>query len=431
MKWHIGIYFLAFFFLYLFLGLWGSGFNSRIYTEYDLFYDIDSNLQFELMYMRDLTNLDRHPFVFWLLPFLKAIQFLGHIGEKEAVLLLQALVGSLNNILLLSILKKINVKPFMALLFMLIYAFSFSTLLFVSFPEIYVYSALIGLIFLYTILVMTENKREANLWHLFLLSLLVCCGTGVNLINFVLYLPLLYYCFLKQGQGILKKICIFLSMTVCTGFVFLLVGEILWGTFEFLLSGGKLTSYKAIEWFHLPRNNLLQVFQETWIAPFYALDTIFVKKIQRWCFLAGQDMLWFIPFFVFVGFSKCYRYIKKTSQIIWFLLGTIILHTFLNCFYNDTWFLYSQNYFFYIIVCLAFFYSQTNNKSAILILAMFLCFQIFMNLNVISIFMEWINQDVPVNFIAIVPNIVKILILVILGFSAFLSYFLRPKTKDK
>ena len=426
MKAVLGYVFLAFFSVYFFLGLWGSGYNNRIYTEYDLFYDIDSNLQFGLMYMKDLTNLDRHPFAFLILPVLKVIEFLFGVGERGAVLLAQAMVGAFNNILLFLILKKIKIKPVISVLFTLIYGFGFSTLVFVSFPEIYVYSSLIGLMFLYAVIAFTQNKSKAS-WGQAVLAILACAGLGINLINIVLYLPMLVYYFLKKKRW--KYVLIFIITEGVLLGALAALGETLWGISGVLMPGGELKSYPALEWFNSSRNKFMPVFQETWIAPFYALDTFLIEEVQRWRFLEEQSILLYIPFVLLILGSQFYRYMKKVPAIIFVSLGVVVLHMMLNCFYNTTWFLYAQNYFFYLIVFLAYFYSKTNHKVAVGVLGAFLAFEIFLNFNVISVLINWLNVGIKVNPMNILSKMMVILILAGLGEIVALYHLYLKKKK--
>ena len=116
--------------------------------------------------MKSMQDIDRHPFIFFLTPLLKIISYILS-NPKLALILFQVVIATLNNLLLLLILKKMKIRDSVAALFTLIYALSFSTLLFVSFPEIYLYSSCIGLLLTLCILPRSAPQHtHRNLYHI-------------------------------------------------------------------------------------------------------------------------------------------------------------------------------------------------------------------------------------------------------------------------
>lgn len=416
--------------VYLFCGLICSYYNTLIYELPDIFYDTDINYHYNLLYMeKGSISLDRHPFTFIVAFVLKTISFF--IPSPKLVLLFcQAVVATFNNIILFVILRRIKIRLSSSVFFTMIYAFSFSTLFFVSFPEVYLYSSCIGLLLTYFILPdsVLFGKSLSEQTRTLVVAFLCVCGFGINTVNIVLYIPLLIYYFSEISQT-QRKFCIF---TFFFSFMLLFSVFVIIGEFVCHLSG-MLFSDMSLSWVKLDFSltRAVKVFQETFIAPFYALDTdlILKKGAYGWYFTDIQNPLYFIPFLLLMVFADFRKHREKTPYIIYACAGVVILHAFMNYFYNITWFLYSQNYLFLFIVFMAYLYSETNAKKQAFILSAFLIFQILLNFKMLYVFAVWLNGSV----IPLIPDAVaKVAFadLVIIGISV-LCHIIAHKSGER
>lgn len=381
--------------LYIFLGLMGTFYNDLIYFRCNLFYDTDTSIKYNLIYMNSTVDIDRHPFIFALTPILKMISYL--VWPKNfALILFQAIVATLSNVLLFWIMKKINIRHSTAIFFTLIYAFSFSTLFFVLFPEIYLYSSCVGLLLTYFVCCYhpcggTQVVNE-ELFFVFIVAFLCVLGFGINPVNIVLYIPLLIY-FFGNVDGRKKRDMFwhFLFLFVIIFCFLAFVGEILYSLVTSLAQ-----DYPAVKWIKIDFSvsRLIKMLQETLIAPFYALETSFDAKEISWNFVTKQSFLLFLPALIFVLAPFCKRKLLQVPKIIWIFCSIVLIHTVLNFFYNSTWFLYSQNYLFFLVIILAYFYCGTSVRLQYIVLSLFLLFQILCNFNMLAVFIRWLNEDV-------------------------------------
>ncbi len=367
---------------YLFLGITGSYYNTTIFERNDIFYDADIK-NYGLFPEKIQIGLDRHPFVFILFPFLKALNLI--ICDTRLTLLsFQAAIAVLNNILLFTILKRLSIRRSTSAFFTLIYAFSFSTLFFVSFPEIYLYSSCIGLLLTYCIL---SDRSPA--FKTPVVALLCLCGFGINTINIVLYIPLLFYYFsqIKPTREKISSLKIFFISFGLMFSSFFLAGEFIYSVSSSVFSASSLA------WLDLDfsAGRFMKIFWETFIAPFYALNTDYIpqKKSLGWYFADQQSPLYLIPFIIMIVASNLRKSFTKAPAVIYIFIGTVLLHTVLNCFYNITWFLYSQNYLFLFVAFMAYLHTKTDEKLQAVVLSFFLGTQIILNFKMLYTLFTW------------------------------------------
>ena len=392
-------YFLLFFSVYLFLGLVGTFYNNIVDFRFDLFYDTDPSIKYNLIFMNTLTDLDRHPFVFVMTPILRLLSFITQ-EPKLAFLLFQAAIATLNNFLLFKILRKININFSTSVLFTLIYAFSFSTLLFVSFPEIYLYSPLIGLILVYYILGVKKEQLSVfntikDMLPVLVISFLCILGFGINLINIVLYIPLLIYFFSLSSHKIRKDAILTFIFSGLIFYSFLtLCGEIFFPFLSALITTSSILNYRALDWVMVDfsTQRFIQVLRESLIAPFYALETYFNLNKSGWWFSKEQSIFLLFPFFI-LAFFPFFKKVQSVPKIIYYFGAIIMLHLILNYFYNSTWFLYSQNYLFFLVIILSYFYSKITHPIKNIILMMFLSFEIIFNIMMLGLFYFALNTN--------------------------------------
>lgn len=351
-------------------------------------------IKYNLLFMNSLRDIDRHPFIFILTPFLKLITILLN-NPKLALILFQAFIATINNIILFLILKKIIIRNSTVIFFTLIYAFSYSTLLFVSIPEFYLYSACVNLMLTWFVFCYNSNE-QCTLNKYFpplLLSCLCVLGFGINLINIILYIPLLIYFFLNIQQKRIQKFIIFLFFFFFIFFLLLCIGEIFYPLWENLLPRNSIMKYRALEWIKVDFSidRLLSVIQETLVAPFYALESTLSLPIA-WNFSKTQNFILLLPMILFIPFYK--MKLSFFTKQIFVTFSIVMIHLIANFFYNNSWFLYSQNYLFLLIVIYAHFYSKIDEKIQNWILGFYLIFQTFLNVITLTILMNSIYQNI-------------------------------------
>lgn len=424
--------FLLFFSFYLLWGLVSSNYNILVRTRFDLFYDIDTSIKFASIYMDTLQGIDRSPFIFVLTPIVKLLN-LFIPNKMFCILFLQSIVATINNFILYIILDKINVKKITIIFFVLIYALSFSTLLFTFFPEKYIYSSFLGLLLTYIIMSFDGEQnykatQDESVKYIMLTSLLCILGLGINIINIVLYIPILAYFFSLYPK---KERCIAIILfIICFSSYFAIL--YLCGEYFYSFSSSFSQAGNALHWFNVGFSieKVIQVFQETFIAPFYALSSYFDAEKIEWNFHKQQSILYFIPCTVLLLLSILKGKNIKNNNIIWAFLAVVILHFMMNFIYNDTWFLYSQNYLFYIIVIMAYFYSNINKRIQIVILSMFLLTQIYINYKIFMIFMLGLNKNI---ILSVSISLVYVIItdIIIVSFISLIKLFLTKYKKTK
>ena len=176
--------------------------------------------------------------------------------------------------------------------------------------------------------------------------------------------------------------------------VFIILSEFVYG------SSSSVFSTNSLLWVEpdFSVHKAIRVLQETFMAPFYALDTEFVLKGEHygWYFKEVQHFLYFIPFLTLVIFSGFWKKQENIPVVIYYLIAVVALHLLLNCFYNKTWFLYSQNYLCFMVILFAYLYSKTSKNRQISVLSLFLLVQVVLNFKMLYHFAVWLNKSVSV-----------------------------------
>ena len=410
---------LCFFSLFLFYICWGIAFSylkDKMYISNDTFYDMDPRV--DLFFAYDTASLEKHLFIYLFTPFVKIINYIIQ-NDILTLLLLQSATASFNVFLLYKLLKKLNVKKYTSLLFSLIYAFSFSTLMFTVYIESYIFSSCIGLLF--TNYIISHKGKQFSLLSTFIVSLLYILGFGINFINCILYIPLITYFIINQPtKDRLKSLGYFLLFASLFSSIFYIYEEIFWNiTYNLFYRFSESRFKDMLHWIttsQIKREQTLQIFKDTLIAPFYALSTqhnpIKTNEISYFSFISKINDIYTIPFLTIILFPL-YKLKKiQFSNLTKILMLIVFMHLNFNFFWaasQTTWFLYSHNYFFCLIAVLAVYWNKIDKKQQYIILIPFLIIQIFLNLRQLTIFIPWTNSRFLHEEIFSIKNIMPII----------------------
>ncbi len=412
------VLFLFFVFVYLIFGFCFNFYNDKIVQAWNGFtFGMDTGRGYEYFtsinpwgtnYAHPLIPLSVAP-VFY---FVKGI----FASTRASAISVLPVVASLNIVMLFSLLKKLTNNTRISLLTALVYGFGFSTIIFSTLFENYIFSAFFNFVLLfYAISIKDNNKKLTNI-EIFTLALLTIFSFGINLINVVTCLFIVVFVvFLKRKDiksfliNILKYIFVF--AVLCTTLVslqkFSYGTRFFTGAFSF--ENGKITHNAIERWGDKEASieKIKTVFQYNLVMPFYCLKLKNISKPRKAFWDYRKDLnntsvekqeyyyvpVWlkdkcnpshFIIASIFLLMHIVF-YIKQNKKIqnksiIKLLFSIVCLNIMFNYFFDvNEGFLFSQNFFIFLVLLLGLVASNVKNKYIEYIYGGFVVFLVYKN----------------------------------------------------
>lgn len=381
------VLFFIMFFVYATCGFYLFFYNDLISnTRWDLLYGFDTGLKFIRMYKNSTALLtDGHPLSGMIVPYVKLLQ--SFIMSPRAVCIVaQSLLASSSVCLFLSCMNKLSSNKILNNLLSLIYAFSFSTLITASIPELYIYSGFLQCLFLYYVLTITQDEQsKITKIQIFLLALLTTLNFGINLINILPSIFLIIYTLWKKyGLDYKSFFKIFANIIACAITLVLVLTYFQKATFRCHTFMGSIVSAIKHEKEHPyakfvnklePEIKLQYTIKGHFIQPLYAMRSELRKRVYEfegdknfptiktrlWNFTTEQKPIRFVPFLLFLLIPLCFNVLAikrcKYKSLLLSLFSIVLIAGICNYFFEvKNCFIYSQNHLCYLLMLIALLY---------------------------------------------------------------------------
>lgn len=304
------------------------------------------------------------------------------------LIVLQSVLGSSCVCLVFSLLKNLTGKKKIALICALSYGFSFSTILFCSIPETYIYSAFFQLLF-WNYIIHLSKENKLSFINILTLSLIGVLCYGINLSNIIFFIIGLVF-LLKEvcADNFKLQITNFLKVLTFFGIILIVLSciqEITYGhvcniidkLIHYHQGKGGLVDFRYTD-FSLSLEKLNDVLVSSFSAPvvlakFWLLPNFNRSQMPLPVF-AVNDSFSFHNIIIFtfcyllpLGFLfKFFNNIKNKKFIVLFIF-VICVNFLFNLFYGFTYgpsesILFSQNYLCLIFICLGLILSEIKNE---------------------------------------------------------------------
>ena len=421
---HIYIIALAFFMLYLAIGILFS-YRSETYHANNFFFEADN--------YRSLYDLTSHEFnhyrtkvhpIFVLL-FQPISLFINILFKSDilSVIVLQSILGSVNIILIYKIFEIIKINKKINIILILIYGFSFSTLIFVSIPETFIFASFLLLLMWHYIIKLFYNEKKLNIVNYLLLILLGAGALSVTVTNFIQYMIAIFFLiFIKQEKfKLIKTILISILLTIISFGLTVGLATIqkrIWPTamnfHEYLIDFSQNDENE--EKYYMSKSIGLRNIKESY-------KSIFINNFVPSKIVMKNEMAWFsrpniigtllsIILISFIGIGIFKTFLKRenlkekalTISLSIALLYNFILHLIYGTFES---FLYSQHFTFLVVLLLGIGFKNIKKNyriMEIIFLTIYLMLEIIFNLLSLRI----LNRFIIENFGAIHGNLVNV-----------------------
>lgn len=299
-----------------------------------------------------------------------------------AIVVEEALLATITNCSLYSLFKKKKLNTQNAFLLTMIYAFSFSTMLFVSIPETYVFSSFFLVHYILFIVSVSEKRERMNKRELFLLVLFGVMNFGVTLTNYVAYIAGLVYLLIKKYdlRESLKKFflinvmnflfiglsCVFQKMVWKASTVFItsviqgIKGE---GYEETMYMTWNVSIEKTILWF---KETIFYPFLSPTVHLYHTSYGTHVSRFGGYGIICKVFITMFILIAAIAILAGLIVICKEKNSDIGFYMTLCVLLGFnlgMHYFYGyDDAFLYSQNFLYLIVLLLALCLDKMKSK---------------------------------------------------------------------
>lgn len=414
----IVIFFIAFF-IYVVVGLYIIYDDTLLVnTSVGAIYSYDAGFRFNSLYkFKNHCNTDVHPLTSILQPVIGFIWSLVR-NNKTTLIISQSIVASASSCLFYSCLNKFRFSEGLKILLLAIFTLSYSNLIAVSIPELYIYNGLIQLLFITYILFVTNNKdKKLSIVHLFIIAMLNCLSFAIHLSNILPCLICVSYVLINKNGKVyqnfflnLLKISI-LTIVLITGFT--LLEKSAFGGKTFLHTYETHSKHGYIRFFNKMKNidRITYTFKGNFIQPFYSMKNEISRKEQvnpKFKNLSGyktktiyfsknQNIGHYLPFLLFFFLPLVYAIKNKKDfrykGLVIFLSSILFIHCIYNGFFEvQSAFLYSQNSFCFLTLLIALLYSYVPKNIAIPACAAFLAYQIPTNLQALHFIQKFVSQ---------------------------------------
>ena len=395
--------FFLFMFLYLSFSLYDMYF-CKIVTQVrsGLIYSIDPGIKFNSIYLNMYTLTLKHPFAqFLIYPII--LFFKGFIYSPGLIAsMLQSIAQSAVVDFIYRILLDLTQKRNVSLLFSILYGFSNAALVFAVFGDLYVWVALSQIIFLsYFLHCYKNNTGQLDIKNIVILSFLTVVSFGINLVNIVscilLTVFLIFKVYMNDRKKILTSIAKFIGITALIVMVFAAMQTFVYNKHQERTIGIVDFSFTSFTIYKV--NNVIA---GTYVEPFHALNpgiTDHTKLLKMrdgsltrdyvWDHLAKKDKLDFLAYipsllFLYVSLILYYRNRNKYNDkfIMKSLFAIVLLYTYFNfVFFSDRCFLFSLNFFPFLIILLGLVYEHVKPIIRNGVVGLFILYEVFINID--------------------------------------------------
>ncbi len=410
--------FLLFLFVYIFFGLFNFYFSNTVTdVSTDLIYSIDTGKVFWHLYLNDKFMSIKHPFIhFFTYPIILIFKIF-FVNPKIVAVILQSLIQSFVVYLISKILIVLTDNKNIALIFGLIFGFSYTALLFAIYTDVYVWAGLTQMLFLYYIIKLYKNgNTKLNLKNIIILSVLTVFCYGINKINIVscgiLILFLLYITYKNRQKIFLDFVKISLTISC------LLVLIINFQNLVFNKYSEDVAKGVQIIEFIYRNGKITETITGSLVEPFYALksevsSSVYMRKdrnnnilyINRWMLSPKQNSISYFPalLLLFIALINYNNNIKKYrhENLVNVLLFISWLYVFFNySFYSFECTTFALNYFPYLIVLLGLIFNEIKSLYKYILLVLFLIFEVFINMYNLFMIHKFLNKldYIPISF---------------------------------
>ena len=393
--------FISFFIIYVFLGLCIS-YNANYDTN--LFFGADNVRAFS-----DLTSISYshyrikvHPLF---LIFFETVTLLlnGFTNNLSlAVIIEEALCGSLSVLTFYFILKNHRVEKRISIIFSLIYGFSFSMIIFSTIPETFIFANL-GLILYWYFISISYNKKEPlSKKEIFILVFFGIFSFGITLTNYFSYsIGLIVLLFNRYDlKRCVKKI---FSLNVLNGiliYILCYVQKFIWKQaplfWQSMITGYQNSNYEELKYMNWTINidKIYTWIKQTLIYPlassditiYYVNESLHPINFTKYQTIFMKLLMIFVIAFmiscVFIKLIKCIKNFKKNDLFLFGLFITFCGNGALHFIYGSREvFIYSPHYYFLFLLLAALsmdlFKDHLKFKKAIIVGLAIVCAVLF------------------------------------------------------
>ncbi len=395
------IIFFSFLMLFMTCGFFISFYNEVSTYFGDSFFNADGSRIYNNFFNININDFSpvKHPLVpFFLQPLFRFFDYFFR-APRVSFIFTSSFCGASIVIIIYKILSIWTNNNKLSILMSVIYGISFSTLIFISVPELYIFSALSNsLLFLYLSLLAKKNTK-LKLYDYFNIAVLTLISFGIMVIsllsNCILILWLLGYINKTNEKKVIKDFIIIITIAASLFLIFSIIQARSYQNMNDAVFLGKLLTDGSISIYNSSFKMLLY---SILAGSFYALKIN--TKDMFFYFQNEQDFWYFIPvIFLWSLAILCYAYktiIEKKSNSDSLAFALIIIFI-LNmaeffCYHTSICFLFSQNVLIYIIILLGLMLDKVLDKFVNISLFIFIVFQLITNSNAIIMLGEIVNE---------------------------------------
>ncbi len=396
--------FLFFVFIYFFSGLFISFSNNHIFNVFDIIFGADCPRVYQdyVNITGDHYRIKVHPFMLIELQPLIALGGAFLHSLRASVFLVQGIAGAMGVVFLILSLINFEIKKSLSYLIGFIYGLSFTVLVFVSVPELYVFGGLFNILFLYYLSSLhnknQKHKQQLTLKNLFIISILMILNFGIIPINIVynviLFVWFVLYNFKDDKKQIQKAFSLAFSFFVLIYFAFSLIQHAAYPKSPMFSEDA--SADKQYTNFKTSRHTLKIPLRNMFVYGFYSGGIYrcgWKLKPSYWPiaksvginFKSVQKPSHYLFAIVFLGFPFLYyctrfREYKKYNSLIFTLFVILALSYFQLYFYGRSeGFMYIQDFFCYLLLLLGLLYNKINKKIATIFCLVFIINMIIAN----------------------------------------------------
>lgn len=390
-----------------------------------------------------LILFDKHPLIYIVLrPFFLLFNALFN-SPRAGTLFMQALVGSSTVCLIYTVINKLIQRKNISLFLSLIYGFSFSTFIFSSVYEFYIYSGFFNTLLIYYVSIFWNDNKPLKITDYLLLAILVMFSSGVITITCIANTVLVFSLFIRKNQKFKNFIYWFLFVIILYAFNLLFVKL---GYSQFLVDtpGNTMPSFINTDY---DLNRFLLSLKAIFVQSFYGLNTVIgrvheIYNFEGLYFADKQPFLLYIPSLLLIsviiyGFIKNIKILK--SSIALPLILITVINIFECYFYNTKHsFLYSQNVLPYLIILIGILFCRFSDKFINIFCSLFLLWQLiciihilpFLEIYLILQIYEITKNAHNINDTLFISFIYSLISVIVFGIIIFIlkKYILKDKT---
>lgn len=397
------IIFILFFSIYLFIGVIFSH-QYQTYPANDFFFNADTLRVYDNMAIFDANHYRTkvHPlFVILLQPLILTINIMIS-APIESILIIQSIAGSFSIFLVYYILKKAEVSKVFCSILCGIYGFSFTSLIFTSIPETFIFSGFLLLLLWAYVIKLYKSEDDINQIQKLGLICLGILSISVTVTNFLQFIIAVFFLYLQKKNNnntlfVLNKTCFTCLLSFLFSAYLANIQYYIWRTSSPFLANliSLFTSTSNEEYLYMNFqltlenfNNLLQSFWGTNIIsakPYLSDNGLIFSSLNVISIFMGIVMIILFSYTFIKTASRTSEYKYYVISLGMALLSNLCLHLIYG---NSIIFLYSQHFTFLIILIIGMgsnFLSAKQKNVVSVLLICYLIVEIVFNIFSLSI----------------------------------------------